>query len=391
MWMIICRYHRDDNAANDKTFKFQLAFSIIICLIPINAIYSITLWKDVLFSYFLMFLCFLAKVMIDKEGKVDYKFIILLSLIMAFIAEMRGNGFYLALIAMIIYSIYLFRKNNPKLSALLPILTITFILLISSLNIAYDVEDNEKDVLMIKTSHMLADYDLNLDIEDADRDKIHILLDKDKIGKNYKPTLSDPISGVINYTAMENDKITYIELAIKYSLKNPLHCLKYLFESSPMVWNIIKGSDWHGRPYYMNAEEDALQGNFEFYYGSHNFTSTQPYENISYANWGNPVFDAFNSLSLEIEGSILDTFLNSPALYMYLSIIILIMIQFITKSREIWLMYIPNLLNILIIFFSTPIQDYRYLYANLLVCYMLIIILIGLNQQNDAAKKSILK
>ena len=66
---------------------------------------------------------------------------------------------------------------------------------------------------------------------------------------------------------------------------------------------------------------------------------------------------------------------------MYLSIILLILIQIMVKSKEIYLMYVPNLLNIVMIFLSTPIQDYRYLYANLLVCYLLFIIYIGMLQR----------
>ena len=42
------------------------------------------------------------------------------------------------------------------------------------------------------------------------------------------------------------------------------------------------------------------------------------------------------------------------------------------------MIYLPNLINIAIIFFSTPIQDNRYLYPNLLVAYFLIIMLIGI-------------
>ena len=93
----------------------------------------------------------------------------------------------------------------------------------------------------------------------------------------------------------------------------------------------------------------------------------------------------FNELSSKYfeDQFIEDTLFNSPALYMYLSIIFLILIHIITKSKEIYLMYIPNLLNILIVFFSTPVQDNRYLYANLLICYLLIIILIGLMQRFD--------
>lgn len=136
---------------------------------------------------------------------------------------------------------------------------------------------------------------------------------------------------------------------------------------------------------------DRIQWDFEKYYSKHNYTPTQSYENISYANFGTPAFTFLNHQALDIEGNFIsNTLLNSPALYMYLSIIILILMHFITKSREIWLMYVPNLLNIIIVFMSTPVQDTRYLYANLLVCYLLIIILIGLRHQfPDKWKNSI--
>ncbi|MBR0270714.1 MAG: hypothetical protein IJQ68_01800 [Methanobrevibacter sp.] len=384
MWMIICKYNRDDTSKSNKTFILQAFITLIICLIPINALYSITIWKDILFSYFLMFLCFLVYILMDKKGTVDYKFIILLSLVMAFISQLRGNGLYVIIIALIIYSVYLFLKKNTKMSILLPTLTIIFILLIASLNIAYDVQDNEKDALMTKTAHMLADYDLNLEIEDGDRQKIHELIDENKTDENYEPTGSDRIYAITNKTAFENNKDTYLGLALKYSMANPLHCSKYLLDSSPMAWDIVRDSDWFGRPYYMAEDADRLQRDFEYYYSIHNYTATYDYENISYINWGTHLFNTLNSLALYIEGNvILDTLFDSPALYMYLSIIVLIGIYAITRSKEMLLIYIPNLLNIIVVFLSTPIQDNRYLYANLLVCYLLIIILIGLIQKSD--------
>ena len=77
-------------------------------MIPINALYSITLWKDVLFSYCLMFLCFLAMVMINKKGNVNYKFIILHGyfsfLAVAFLATVF---FGVALIAVFLAGVFL--------------------------------------------------------------------------------------------------------------------------------------------------------------------------------------------------------------------------------------------------------------------------------------------
>ena len=382
MWTLICKYNRNDCIEDKRTFKLQLITTIVISLIPINAIYSITMWKDILFSYLLMFLCFLAMVLIDKKGNVDFKFIILLSLVMAFISQLRGNGLYVIIISVIVYSIYLFIKRNIKMGVLLLTLTTIFILSIASLNIAYDVVDNEKDAVMTKISHMLADYDLNLEIEDADRNAIHELIGEEAIKEHYKPTDTDPILHVTNNKLFDTNRSMYINLAIKYSLKNPLHCMQYLLESAPMVWDITRDSNWLGRPYYMSSDRDRLHSEFEGYYVPRNYIATQPYENISYVNWGTPVFDGLNLLAIGIENSPFDTVFNSPALYMYLSIIILIAIHLITKSKEIYLMYIPNLLNIIVVFFSTPIQDNRYLYANLLVAYLLIIIYIRFKHQS---------
>lgn len=385
IWMIICKYNRDDNDMDYTTFILQIFITLIISVIPINALYSITLWKDILFSYSLMFLCFLAKVMIDKKGNVDYKFIILISFVMACVSQLRGNGLYVILIVMFVYALYLFIKKNVKMSALLLILTMVFILLIASLNIAFDVEDNEKDAILAKTAHMLADYDLNLEMDDVDRDKIHKLMDENKINKSYDISGSDKIYDIANRDVFDKDKGTYYSLAFKYSLTNPLHFLQYLFGSSPMVWDITRDSDWLGRPYYIKEKYDVMQHDINKYYTRHNFTATESYENFSFVNWGTPSFNALNSLALDIEHNvILDTLFNSPALYMYLSIIILVAIHLITRSRDIYLIYIPNLLNILIVFLSTPIQDNRYLYPNLLICYLLIIILIGLWQRSKS-------
>ena len=382
MWMVICRYFRNDDKSNG--FILQVIVTLIICLIPINALYSITYWKDILFSYFLMFLCFLAKVLIDKQGKVDLKFIVLISLIMACLAQLRGNGFYVVLISMIVYAIYIYIKNNDvKLAISLPILTIIFILIISSLSMAYDVQDNEKDIVMTKTAHMLADYDMNLSIDSSDRDKIHELIDEKKMAEQYSLACSDGIYGISNQSVFDANKGTYITMALKYSLANPLHCLKYLFGSSVIVWDITRDDAWIGHPYHISEKYDIDNRSASNYHRSRNITTLESYENISFVNWGSPVFNAFNSFAIFIENNvILDSLFNSPALYMYLSIIILVAIHLITKSKEIYLMYIPNLLNILAIFASTPIQDARYLYANMLVCYMLIIILIGLLQRS---------
>ena len=252
MWMIICNYFRQDN--NRKNFVLQLIVTIIIALIPINAIFSITLLKDTLFSYFMLFSCFLIKVLLDKKGNVGYGFLLVLSLSLAFVAQLRHNGIYVILLFLVILAIYLYRKNKSnKIFITIPALTIVFILLIASLNVIYDVEDNQKDALYTKTIHMLADYDLNLTLEDDDKAQIHEIINESDIEKNYRISGSDKIHNKANQSIYDSNKSSYINMAIKYSLKYPIHFIKYLFESSPMVWDIVKKDNWLGSAYGINS------------------------------------------------------------------------------------------------------------------------------------------
>lgn len=100
IWMVICKYHR--NEEETKNFIFQFIITLIISIIPINAIFSITLWKDILFSYLVLFLCFLIEVLIDKNNDLSYLFMIILSLTMAFVCQLRPNGLIIVSAVLII-------------------------------------------------------------------------------------------------------------------------------------------------------------------------------------------------------------------------------------------------------------------------------------------------
>ena len=63
---------------------------------------------------------------------------------------------------------------------------------------------------------------------------------------------------------------------------------------------------------------------------------------------------------------------------MYLAIILLIALQFVTKSKEMYLIYVPNIINIIGVFLTCPLNENRFLYPNLLIAYMLVIVFISI-------------
>lgn len=146
MWTVICKYHRNDSSPSSNEFVIQAILTLIISLIPINAVYSITLSSNVLFSYSIMFLCFLIKVLIDKEWQIDLKFSIILAVTLAAVSGLNNYGIAISIVSFIVIIYYLIRKNTEqeKLVYLIGI-TIACILLIGSLNIIYDVKGSDYD------------------------------------------------------------------------------------------------------------------------------------------------------------------------------------------------------------------------------------------------------
>lgn len=376
MWTVICKYLRNENLKSNKTFILQVILTLIISLIPLNAIYSIFLYKDILFSYCLMFLCFLIKVIVDKKGQISFSFLFVLTVTMAFVAQLRPNGICIILLLLIVLAIYFFKNNkSQKFYILIPVLTITFILLISSLSIVYDVEDYQKDAVLTKSLHMLAEYDITHELNKDDQEKLNKVISEELIKSNYDITLSDPIGVPPDKVVPNKDKENIYFLAIEYSLKNPKHCIKYLLGSSPIVWKIFKEDDW---AHYAGWDTYLIPDYSNIYFNYVNEVPVADYEKATFENSETPEFKNLVNIMHKIASNmIVDTLLDSPALYMYLSFIILGAAYLITESKELWFVYLPNFINIILVFFSMPASQIRYLYPNFLVFYLLILIIIS--------------
>lgn len=276
MWMIICKYHR--KSKNINVFFIQFILTLIICLIPVNAVHSIALSSYALFGYCIMFLSFLIKVMIDKKGQINIKIIVPMALTMAFISGLSPYGIFIAFISMVFIIIYLFMTNKTPMKTLAA-LTIVAVLLISSLALIYHVEDGDT----LRSTNIL-DSDINLD-----------------------------------------------------SAKDQ---------------------------YFSSINESPKEG----------------FEDLSAVNLKNSKYSTIDSIvDLTRENILLNTLFNNPITYFVLSLIVLGFIYVTTKSKEIWLIYIPNLSTIIIAVITSQVS----LYSNLLVFYLIAIILIDLWFRKD--------
>ena len=299
IWTLICKYHRDDTAESSNLFVLEFAVTLIICLIPINAVYSIALWSNILFAYGMLFLSFLIKVLIDRNGEMSLKFAIILAVTIAVTSQLSSVGIFIGIITLAAILVYLYMKNRntERTFLILPALAIVLILIIGSLSFAYHVED----------AH------------------------------------TNSAGGV------------------------------------PMVWSVLRGDDWEGQAYYLTANADPVKEAQNKFYTQGNITPTESYEKLTSANFGKGSYNMVNSYAVYFKDHTLtDTLFMSPALYMYLAIILLIALQFVTKSKEMYLIYVPNIINIIGVFLTCPLNENRFLYPNLLIAYMLVIVFISI-------------
>ena len=299
IWTVICKYHREDSAESSNLFVAEFAVTLIVCLIPINAVYSIALWSNILFAYGMLFLSFLIKVLIDRNGEMNLKFAIILALTIALTSQLSSVGIFIGIItlAAILVYLYLKNRNTERTFLILPALAIILILILGSLSFAYHVED----------AH------------------------------------SNASGGV------------------------------------PMVWSVLRGDDWEGQAYYLTANADPVKEAQNKFYTQNNITPSESYEKLTSANLGEANYNLVNSFAVYFKDHTLtDTLFYSPALYMYLAIILLVAFQLITKSKDMYLVYVPNLINIIGVFLTCSLNENRFLYPNLLVFYLLVIIFISI-------------
>lgn len=356
IWTEICSYFYKKN---EKIIYFIIPFSIILFLvIPLNAIYSITLWKDILFSYCLLYLTFLTYVIIREENINKY-ILIKIAMITSFIWKLRPNGKFSMLIFTIVFLVYLLKKKvNFKLIRYYFATLLIFLIFISSLNFIFKVENIEKDALSTKAAHYFVFCEKNNLLTNHEKDVINKLVDLKKGKKVYNVYYSDPIYTITNEKVFKKNKKEYITIILKKALKNPIKTIEYYVNSSSLVWKIIKNDKWIGDVYYTDIN------------------SVNNVEHFEAKNINKKRYTVLNKYVNSFKENKVARLFYSPALFMYVTIILVAIMLLKKNNKSILMTVVPNFLNIFIVSLSIPVQDVRYLYSNVLIGYFIIILFI---------------
>lgn len=375
IWVLICKYNRKNN---DSKFnrRLQMIFSVFMGINPLILTTVISNNKDSVFFLIFMTICYFMQKIIDDKFDSQIKNYVGLSFFLIFFSNIRHNGHYTILVfipIMLIVMIKYLYKNNKKKILVFCASLIVFTLLFKVPSQFFEVIRTSNNVSGVGSNKalQLEGYLYNnnyLSDKEIKTIKKYVSL-KSLSERSWNYTFSDPITGVEKTKYYEKNSNKFIKDSIKIALNHKKGTIKFYLESSPLVWspvlpdNSIKNYFWidinvANRPdsyYYVNGHTKL-----------HKFVSNSLYKSLGY--------------------KLLILLFYSCPMYLYMSIILTIYLT-IKKRKFMWLMFLFNAINVLIISISIPVQDTRYLINNMGLTYILTIIAISVISQKSQKQK----
>ena len=191
---------------------------------PINAIYSITMWKDILFSgIFPIFLILCNELLFNTEAFLkDCKNIFTFITISFLMIVLRHNGLYVVILSLPFFYIPL-RKYWKKISIMfIGIFLVNQIFNIFMFNILKVEKGSVGEMLSIPVQQIArVEKNHRDELSEDTLNRINSIFITEKIGDYYDPGLSDPVKWKVDIQYFKQNKVEFIKVWAKLLLKYP--------------------------------------------------------------------------------------------------------------------------------------------------------------------------
>lgn len=321
--------------------KYMVVGLIIFhILMPYNIMFSITVWKDIIFSnMFMVFLVSVYRIFNGIGNKVFSGLLFILSGVI--LCLYRSNG-YFVLILFFVLCVILFIKKYPFICIITAVVLIFgFVLkhpVIKCFGVTQPDIVESLSIPIQQVSRVVIETD---DIDTRQKELISDVIDIETIKEEYKPYISDPIKGSIrdkgNIDALKSRE--YAELYFKLGVSHPVIYLKAWIDQTRGFWNA---------GYYYWVWDDIIRENN---YGIHRVNRFKKLDNVLniYLMWCDRT--DFFRLFLSI------------GLYFWV-VIILCFVSIIKKDGVSLLLNMSIIFLFLSLFVATPVAyEFRYAYA----------------------------
>ena len=224
--------------------KLCLLFLIFYACVPYNGSFAVTMWKDVLFSGFLLLfaLCIYRLLHLypsDEKLKKQPGLLALLLLSGLLVCLFRSNGLYVFLLT----SPFLVIVLRREWKLLLPGLLIVAALALCIKGPVYDAigvaEPAFSESLSIPAQQIARVVHEGRTLTQEQIDLLNQTVDYDSIADYYQPELSDPVKALIQYgnpEYLEAHKGAYLKLWIQLGLRYPLDYWNAFVDQTRGYW-----------------------------------------------------------------------------------------------------------------------------------------------------------
>lgn len=226
--------------------------TLFYALVPYHAVFSVTLWKDILFAAsLLLFSCSLLR--LTKVGKKTTILIFVLSGIM--LCLFRSNGWYGFLLCLPFLIWYFMKKSRRMLPALAVILFTAAIVKYPVMNSFHVIQPDFIESLSIPTQQIAAVICNDRPLTSEQMNLIEQVIDTTYIKDLYNPTYADNMKELVragNQEYLTTHKWDYFKLWFTLGVTYPADYLKAYISQTYGYW--------YPDSFYLVAEAEGVSG-----------------------------------------------------------------------------------------------------------------------------------
>ena len=207
-------------------------------LLPINGFYSITLWKDIIFSLLILLLTIECQKLIEKKNNItiknSYTFIIIS--ILAILS--RNNAIYMYIILALL-TIIIFRKRIITVLLMFIIIFSTYFTIKGPIYNYFDIaKSSSSEYIAIPLQQIGRMAYKNVKFTKNEEEEINKVIPISRLRELYNPEIVDPIKFDKEYNnkVFEKNKLKYFKIWLGLCIKHPVVAVESYLTSTLGYW-----------------------------------------------------------------------------------------------------------------------------------------------------------
>ncbi|WP_394218166.1 DUF6020 family protein [Halobacillus trueperi] len=331
---------------------------ILFALYPLNGIFPIAIWKDILYSGLLFLFTVLIFNIVASKGQwlKSYSHLVIFGLVALATSLMRTNGLPITVVMGILLLIT-FRQYFLRIVITTGAVLVMYFAITGPFFDYMDVRaTSPNEALSIPTQQFAHIIKEDGDLSEKERQYLGNILPYDKWAENYNPYLTDPIKfdGEYNQDVIFDDFGFYLNTWASVVSKNFGLAVESYLNQTSILWQINQPEDGYTSTYARNV----------YLYNDYDL-KTDPLSSTAYR--------VGNKVLVSIERYLLEPLLR-PAFYTAIILLSGVVLALRNNGKAL-LIIAPVLLNTGVMLLATPAQDFRYQFANVLITFFAIGIL----------------